>query len=84
MAQHELVFQPIPIEEALKARDKASRRSSKKKKAKMSDSKFMFSAVLLVGFSLAIVLLELFLVGSAHVSDLKQRAENPVVVNINQ
>jgi hypothetical protein len=83
MAQHELVFQPIPIEEALKARDKASRRSSKKK-AKMSDSKFMFSAVLLVGFSLAIVLLELFLVGSAHVSDLKQRAENPVVVNINQ
>jgi hypothetical protein len=50
----------------------------------MSDSKFMFSAVLLVGFSLAIVLLELFLVGSAHVSDLKQRAENPVVVNINQ
>lgn len=83
MAQPKAALPSMPMEEALKMRDSRVR-APQAKKRKTSDSKFMVSAVALVSFSLIIVLLEMFLVGGAHVQGLQKDAETEAVVTINK
>lgn len=78
MAQYELALPPMPIEEALKMRDKQQRSA---KKRKFSDTKFMVSAVALVALSLVLVLAELYFVGSAGAANM---TTTPAVVVVNK